>query len=91
MMARAHVTVRGRVQGVAFRYFTKEKASSLGVKGWVRNLPDGRVECELEGSIDAVRALIDLLREGPRLAKVTGINVDWLEYTGKYKNFRIIL
>ncbi len=90
MMCRAHVTVRGRVQGVAFRYFTKEKANSLGVKGWVRNLPDGRVECELEGRVDAVKSLIDLLREGPRLAKVTGLDVEWLEYSGRYNDFRIV-
>jgi len=79
------------VQGVSFRYFTREKALSLGLKGWVRNLRDGRVECELEGSREAVEAMIGFCREGPRWSKVTHVEVERLPYTGKYDGFRILL
>lgn len=69
------VTVRGRVQGVYFRASTQQQARRLGVAGWVRNLPDGRVEAWLEGADDAVEALMAWMREGPEQAEVTGLCV----------------
>jgi len=89
--SRVHVTVAGRVQGVSFRYFTREKAASLGLKGWVRNLRDGRVECEFEGARDALEKMVDLCREGPRWAKVTGLEIEWLQFSGEYLDFRILV
>lgn len=67
--------VSGRVQGVWFRQGTAEQAATLGVNGWVRNLPDGRVEAWLEGEEQAVRALARWLERGPPKAAVTGVQV----------------
>ena len=89
MRGRAHVEVSGRVQGVSFRYLTRQKALSLGLSGWVRNLPNGRVECEFEGPREALEKMIAFCREGPRLAKVTHVKVEWLEYSGVYHDFRV--
>ena len=70
-----HVFVRGRVQGVAFRWATHDRACDLGVGGWVRNLPDGAVEAWLEGEVPAVEALVTWLRRGPPAARVAGIEL----------------
>jgi len=68
--ARAHVIVKGLVQGVFFRAFTREVASSLGLKGWVRNLWDGSVEAVLEGPKDRIELALERLKEGPPSARV---------------------
>jgi acylphosphatase len=70
---RVHVFVSGSVQGVFFRYEARERARSRGVSGWVRNLPDGRVEAVFEGPEDAVEAMVAWCREGPRGAEVTDV------------------
>jgi len=72
---RYHIVVSGRVQGVGYRYFTRDVAESLGLTGWVQNLTDGDVELEAFGEKGAIDALIGRLREGPPLAKVTGVEV----------------
>jgi acylphosphatase len=69
------VTVTGRVQGVAFRYYTGEEARRLGVAGWVANEPDGSVAGHFEGEPDSVDALVDWCRRGPRLARVKRVDV----------------
>ena len=81
--------VSGRVQGVFFRYETKSLADELGVKGWVRNLPDGRVEAVFEGEETLVRRMIDFCRKGPPGARVTGVEIEWEEYKGEFKGFAI--
>ena len=73
-MQRRRVIVQGHVQGVFFRETTKRRALSAGVAGWVRNLPDGRVEAVFEGERAAVERLVDYAREGPR-----GARVDWVD------------
>ena len=73
---RAHVFVTGRVQGVWFRESTRQRALELGVGGWVRNLPDGRVEAIFEGDAAAVRRAVDYVREGPRHARVDRVEVE---------------
>ncbi len=75
--ARAHVYVSGRVQGVFFRQNTKRQAQSQGVKGWVRNLDDGRVEAVFEGEESAVKALVDFCSKGPIGAMVNIVTVFW--------------
>ncbi|BCX87677.1 acylphosphatase [Methylomarinovum tepidoasis] len=70
---RWHIWVSGRVQGVFYRAHTVEAARRLGLTGWVRNLPDGRVEIVAEGEEKALQALLDWCRQGPPLARVTEV------------------
>ena len=67
--------VRGLVQGVAFRWHVRDRALSLGVRGWVRNLPDGSVEAWLEGEPEPLDEMLTWLRQGPPAARVEGIEV----------------
>jgi acylphosphatase len=89
MKVRAHVFVSGWVQGVFFRSETRHEAKKRGVKGWVRNLPDGRVEAVFEGEEGAVKELIEFCKSGPPGARVTSVDVIWENYTGKFKGFEI--
>ena len=89
MNLRAHVFVSGRVQGVFFRQNTKRQAQSQAVKGWVRNLDDGRVEATFEGEESAVKALVDFCRKGPKGASVTNITVNWEPFQDEFKTFCI--
>ncbi|MDY6845247.1 MAG: acylphosphatase [Thermodesulfobacteriota bacterium] len=86
---RAHVLVSGRVQGVLYRYKTCDVAQSLGLKGWVRNLSDGRVEAVFEGENNDVDRAIKWCQQGPPAAKVAGVEVDWETYTGEFIDFEI--
>jgi acylphosphatase len=85
--ARAHVYVNGLVQGVYFRSSTRELAYDLGVKGWVRNLPDGRVEAVFEGEEEMVRRLVDFCRRGPPRSRVSNVDVAWEKFTGEFMYF----
>jgi acylphosphatase len=87
-VARRYV-VSGRVQGVGFRYFTQDTALREGVTGWVRNLPDGRVEAVVEGDVEAVTRVERALRNGPRGARVDRVYVDEEEATGSYTTFSV--
>ncbi|MGB9853418.1 MAG: acylphosphatase [Candidatus Bathyarchaeales archaeon] len=89
MKVRAHVFVSGRVQGVFFRYETRNEARMRDVKGWVRNMPDGRVEAVIEGEEEAVKELIEFCKQGPPGARVTKVDVTWENYTGEFKDFEI--
>jgi acylphosphatase len=73
---RAHVHVTGTVQGVYFRATTRDRAREAGVDGWVRNLPDGRVEAVFEGPPDAVDSMVAFCHEGSPAAEVTGVDVE---------------
>jgi acylphosphatase len=85
--ARAHVFVSGLVQGVFFRQKTKQEAESRDVNGWIRNLPDGRVDAVFEGEEQAVKELVDYCRHGPSHARVTNIDVLWEPYRGEFSGF----
>jgi Acylphosphatases len=87
---RAHVWISGRVQGVFFRAHTKELADELSLTGWVRNLPDGRVEAVFEGEEDAVKRAIEWCKRGPPLASVEKVEVRYEQPTGEFKDFRIL-
>lgn len=76
---RLHAVVQGRVQAVGFRLFVEEEAQSLELRGWVRNRPDGTVECVAEGSRDALDRLVASLREGPPLARVESVDATFEE------------
>ncbi len=87
---RAHLWISGRVQGVFFRAHTKEVAEKLGLTGWVRNLPDGRVEAVFEGEEEAVKEAIEWCKRGPPLAKVEKVEVRYEDPTGEFRDFRIV-
>jgi acylphosphatase len=74
-MEAVHVFVSGLVQGVFYRSWTEETAKGLGLKGWVRNLPDGRVEAVFEGNKSKVEKMIALCRKGPLHARVESVDV----------------
>jgi len=88
-LAGAIVTVKGEVQGVGFRWWALKRAHLRGVTGWVRNNRDGSVTALAEGERGALDAFIDDLREGPSLAVVRAVDIDWQEYTGTYAGFDI--
>ena len=73
----AHVIVSGRVQGVWFRGNTQRVAAAAGVRGWVRNLPDRRVEAVLQGERAAVESVVEFMRTGPPGAAVIDVAVSW--------------
>jgi acylphosphatase len=79
---RAHVFISGRVQGVGYRYSTMDEADRLGVHGWVRNLPDGRVEAVFEGSKTVVEEMIRWCHKGPSAAVVKDVAVEYEEPEG---------
>ena len=81
--------ISGRVQGVGFRWFTKDAADREGVTGWVRNLPDGRVEALIEGELDAVTRVERSLRSGPPGSRIQTVRVDAEPPSGAHKSFSI--
>jgi acylphosphatase len=87
---RVHIFVSGRVQGVFFRQNTRRQAQSLRVKGWVRNLPDGRVEAVFEGEESAVKMLVDYCRYGPSAARVENVEVIFENYKGDFSDFDVL-
>jgi len=86
---RARVRVKGLVQGVFFRYNTRETARELGVTGWVRNVPDGSVECVIEGDKEKVEDLIKWCHHGPPGAHVEAVEVSWEDYRGEFADFSV--
>ena len=86
---RAHVIIRGRVQGVNFRGSAQAQARLHSVEGWVRNLDDGRVEAVFEGDDTAVKRMLTWCYSGPRSARVEHVNVEWEQPTGQERGFRI--
>ncbi len=88
-MKRVHVIVSGRVQGVGFRYFAVQEAQRIGVKGWVRNTPDGCVETVAEGSDGQLNEFLASLQTGPAFGYVTNCDVSWLDATGEYNRFNV--
>jgi acylphosphatase len=81
--------VGGRVQNVGFRYFIQDRARREGVTGWVRNLPDGRVEARIEGDAEAVDRVERAIRTGPPGARVDSVFVDSEEPSGAFTTFSV--
>jgi len=88
-MKRLHAIVSGRVQGVGFRYFVKNAALESKLSGWVRNLPDGTVELEVEGPDEDVEEFREKLWKGPGFSRIDNINEDTLVPTGNNQGFSI--
>ena len=88
-MTRVHLFIEGIVQGVVYRAFAREVALKLGLRGWVRNMPDGRVEAVFEGEKDAVEKAIAECYKGPPASHVTNIDITWEPYKGEFNGFEI--
>ena len=84
-----YALIRGRVQGVFFRDYVLKRAETLGLKGYVRNTPDGSVEVEAEGERRKLEALVAYLKIGPPAAAVDHVITQWSEHQGSYSDFRI--
>ena len=89
MMVARRLIIGGRVQGVGFRWFVRDAALREGVGGWVKNLPDGRVEALIEGEGEAVTRMERALRSGPRGARVDTVHVDIEEPRSGSSEFEI--
>lgn len=87
MQKRLHAFVCGRVQGVWYRASTQKTAQKLGLHGWVGNLADGRVELVAEGDEQALQQLLDWCWQGPTLAQVTDIQLEWSHPTHVFNDF----
>lgn len=87
--SRVHLIIKGYVQGVFYRASTRDTAVRLGLKGWVRNLPDGSVEVVFEGPVDKIQQAIHWCREGPPGASVLKISEKWQDYTDDYDSFEV--
>ncbi len=90
MYARTRILISGRVQGVFFRREIISLARRLDVTGWVRNLPDGRVEAVAEGDKQKLDELVRFCRIGPSGARVENVGVDWSDFKGEFRGFKII-
>lgn len=96
MGKQAHVFISGFVQGVGYRHFVRSKAKEIGLAGWVRNLPDGRVEAIFQSSASSdqeakeeIEAMVRLCQKGPFLAEVERIEVQWEEQKEKLYSFEV--
>lgn len=88
LVARRYV-IRGRVQGVGFRFFVEDAARREGVRGFVRNLPDGRVEVVAEGDAEAMSRVEMAIRRGPLQARVDDVEADVIELSSRFAGFSI--
>ncbi|MEO5955858.1 MAG: acylphosphatase [Nitrospiraceae bacterium] len=86
---RAKLSVTGRVQGVGYRAFAFRVASQRGLYGGVRNLDDGRVELEVEGTKEQIALLIEDAKTGPPASRVTAVEVEWSPATGRFSDFQV--
>ena len=88
-VCRAKLFVKGRVQGVGYRAFAFRVASQRGLSGGVRNLDDGRVELEVEGTKEQIALLIEDAKTGPPASRVTDVEVEWSPATGRFSDFQV--
>lgn len=87
---RAEIIVCGLVQGVGYRFFVTRQANAYKLNGYVQNLPGGNVKVVVEGDQAIIKDFIDELRIGPRSARVTAVDVDWLDRPHEYKTFEVL-
>jgi len=88
-MKRVHLTITGMVQGVWFRHNTNIVGNKLGLKGFVRNLPNGDVEVIAEGNEDKLKQLIEFCKQGPEGAHVENVKIEYQEPKNEFKTFSI--
>ena len=85
----AHVYISGRVQGVNYRYYTRQRAIELNIYGWVRNMIDGRVEAILQGDESQIMKMLKWCEKGPPSARVVDVEVDWEPPDEPFSSFEI--
>ena len=90
MKTRAHVFIKGEVQGVYYRVWVRTQAERLNLTGWVKNYIDGSVILLVEGNIENINALIKCLRSGSPLSQVDNVQTEWQPFENKFKSFKII-
>ncbi|MCE4608526.1 MAG: acylphosphatase [Caldisphaeraceae archaeon] len=88
-LVRLHAFIEGIVQGVGYRYFARRNALRLGIKGYAKNLRDGRVEVVAEGEEEAINAFLEELKKGPMLSKVDRVEYRIEGYKGEFISFKI--
>ncbi|WP_136799194.1 MULTISPECIES: acylphosphatase [Desulfosediminicola] len=88
-MKTLHVNVRGRVQGVFYRDYSKRQADLLNIRGWIRNMPDGSVEAVISGNDSDVDQMIEWFQMGSPLSHVTSVHAEEVFYTEDLNNFEI--
>jgi acylphosphatase len=84
-----HLIVSGMVQGVGFRYHVHHSARRHYLTGWVKNLPDGRVETVAEGAEEELREFVKEVKKGARFSQVDDVQVEWLPFTNQFRAFQI--
>lgn len=87
--ARLQAIISGQVQGVFFRANTQKQAQKLDLTGWVKNLPNRKVEAVFEGEKSALKKILQYLKTGPRLAQPTNLKTSWQKYQDEFKEFEI--
>jgi acylphosphatase len=89
-LVRAHIWVKGRVQGVGFRAHVEFYAQQIGVTGWVRNVGYDTVEAVAEGERENVERFIETMKQGPNMSRVDESMVEWEESTGEFREFEVM-
>ena len=89
MSKQFRIIVKGRVQGVGYRWFARQAAQELGIRGYVKNLPNGDVEVAAEGDNAAIEKFIDYLKQGPSFAHVTDIQIIEKVFKYRFKTFEV--
>ena len=88
-LIQAHVYIKGKVQGVFFRWWTQRQAEKLGLTGWVRNLPDGRVEAVFEGPTEKIEQMIERCKKGSAGAQIEKVEIEKRKASGVFSEFEI--
>ncbi len=88
MTSRAHLIIYGKVQGVFYRASARDKALRIGISGWVKNIPEGRVEAVFEGEKNRVNRMIEWCKKGPSYSQVDEVAIEWEEPEGE-KHFEV--
>ncbi len=88
--SRMHASVKGLVQGVGFRFFVFQYGVNLNLRGWVRNRCNGEVELIAEGPREILQIFLDKIKQGPQMAHVDQVEVDWQTATGEFPKFTIL-
>ena len=88
-VVRAHLVIRGLVQGVGFRAFAQKAARQNHLTGWVKNIPSGGVECEVQGPSGVIEGFVEVVKQGPSFSRVDSVEVNWKGVTLEECEFQV--